>query len=260
MPGRRPAPPGRGAIVPSAASGGIGRHRGQPGNRYAWIMSTLLVADDHPLFRRALAQAVRDRIPVRAIHEAGTVDEARAVLQAQVGAQAGIDLLLLDLHMPGSRGLMGLASLRAQFPATAIVMISAHEDPRTVHRALAMGAAGFIPKSADPDVICAAVSTLLAGGEWLPEEIAAPLARPPDDDGVHLAARLANLTAQQHRVLELVADGLLNKQIADRLEIQERTVKAHLTAIFERLGVRNRTQAGILLRSLDLPDPSRDLP
>ncbi len=221
-------------------------------------MTALLVADDHPLFRRALAQAVRDRIAVSAIHEAGTLDQARAVLQQQ----ENIDLLLLDLHMPGSHGLMGLAGLRAEFPATAVVMISAHEDPRTVRRALAMGAAGFIPKSTDPDLIGQAVGTLLAGGEWLPPALAEPLAGSgsTDDAGDQLAARLANLTAQQHRVLALVADGLLNKQIADRLGIQERTVKAHLTAIFERLGVRNRTQAGILLRSLDLVDPSRELP
>ena len=220
-------------------------------------MTALLVAADHPLFRRALAQAVRDRIAVSAIHEAGTLDQARAVLEQQ----GAIDLLLLDLHMPGSRGLMGLAGLRAEFPATAVVMISAHEDPRTVRRALAMGAAGFIPKSTDPDLIGQAVGTLLAGGEWLPPALAEPLTGGgADDDGDQLAARLANLTAQQHRVLALVADGLLNKQIADRLGIQERTVKAHLTAIFERLGVRNRTQAGILLRSLDLVDPSRELP
>lgn len=232
---------------------------GRPGNRYAWTMTTLLVADDHPLFRRALAQAVRDRIAVSAIHEAATLDQARSALRAE----PAIDLLLLDLHMPGSRGLMGLASLRAEFPATAVLMISAHEDPRTVRRALAMGAAGFIPKRADPDQIGKAVATLLTGGEWLPHGFSG-LPGPGGDEDVaddeQLASRLASLTAQQHRVLELVADGLLNKQIADRLGIQERTVKAHLTAIFERLEVRNRTQAGILLRSLDLPDPSRELP
>ena len=247
---------GAAAIVPSARSQDSKLGRRHRSSRYASGMTTLLVADDHPLFRRALAQAVRERIAVSALHEAGTLDQARALLQTH----PDIDLLLLDLHMPGSRGLMGLAGLRAEFPATAVVMISAHEDPRTVRRALAMGAAGFIPKSTDPDVIGEAVNTLLAGGEWLPEGFADPVAGNPDDEGERLAARLANLTAQQHRVLALVADGLLNKQIADRLGIQERTVKAHLTAIFERLEVRNRTQAGILLRSLDQADPSRDLP
>lgn len=215
-------------------------------------MPTILIADDHPLFRRALAQAVRESVPEAQIAEAGTLAQAQAALNARTD----VDLVLLDLHMPGSRGLMGLAALRAEFPAVAVVMISAHEDPRTVRRALACGAMGFIPKSADPAQLAQALHTVLDCREYVPPALRAALADDHGDDDA-LARRVAGLTAQQHRVLALVADGRLNKQIADALGIQERTVKAHLTAIFEKLGVRNRTQAGVLLRSLDLADPAQ---
>ncbi len=219
-------------------------------------MTTVLIADDHPLFRRALAQTVREQVADAEVLEAGTLDEAAARLR-----QSGeVDLVLLDLHMPGSRGLMGLAALRAEFPAVAMVMISAHDDPRTVARALDCGAMGFIPKSASPEQLGDALTAVLDCRDYLPEglrrEIEALGRSGGVDDGV--TRRLASLSPQQHRVLALVAEGRLNKQIADVLGIQERTVKAHLTVIFERLGVRNRTQAGVLLRSLELADPSRD--
>lgn len=219
-------------------------------------MTTVLIADDHPLFRRALAQTVREQVASVQVLEAGTMDEAFACLRQH----AEVDLVLLDLHMPGSRGLMGLAALRAEFPAVAMVMISAHDDPRTVARALDCGAMGFIPKSASPEQLGEALATVLDCRDYLPDnlrrEIAALKRRGDGDDGV--TRKLASLSPQQHRVLALVAEGRLNKQIADVLGIQERTVKAHLTVIFERLGVRNRTQAGVLLRSLDLSDPARD--
>lgn len=213
----------------------------------------LLLADDHPLFRLALAQAVRAVAPEAAIAEVGSFDEARAWL----AAQPDTDLVLLDLHMPGSHGLMGLATLRGEHPAVAVAMISAHDDPFTIRRALAYGAAGFISKRAGLDELCEALRAVLSAQSWLPPSLrgaVAATATAADDRA--LAARLSSLSPQQMRVLGLVADGLLNKQIADRLDVQERTVKAHLTAIFERLGVRNRTQAGVLLRSLALADPA----
>jgi len=213
----------------------------------------LLLADDHPLFRLALAQAVRAVAPDAAIAEAGTFAEARA----RLGAEPDTDLVLLDLHMPGSRGLMGLATLRGEYPAVAIAMISAHDDAATIRRALAYGAAGFISKRAGFDELCEALRAVLSAQAWLPPSLRGTVAATPADvEDRALAARLACLSPQQMRVLGLVAEGLLNKQIADRLDVQERTVKAHLTAIFERLGVRNRTQAGVLLRSLELADPA----
>ena len=217
-------------------------------------MPRLLIADDHPLFRAALHQAALAALDDGSIAEAcdlpGTLDA--------LGAEPDTDLVLLDLHMPGSRGLSGLAALRGQFPAVAVMVVSAHDEPRVVRRVLDHGAAGFISKSASPGEIATAIRTVLDCGEWVPphlgESVAALAPDPHDSD---LAARLSRLTAQQYRVLGLLAEGLLNKQIADRLAIQERTVKAHVTAIFEKLGVRNRTQAGMLLRTLDLVDPAR---
>jgi len=217
-------------------------------------MPTLLIADDHPLFRAALRGAAAEAAADVATCEAESLDGVLALLEAR----ADIDLVLLDLHMPGNHGLAGLAAIRAQHPAVAVVLVSANEDPHTVRRALDHGAAGYIPKSAGLDEMREAIRTVLACEQWLPPALRGAVTRaqssPADAD---LAARLASLTPQQFRVLTLVAEGLLNKQIADRLDIQERTVKAHLSVIFEKLGARNRTQASVILRELEIGDPSR---
>lgn len=211
-------------------------------------MTRIVLADDHPLFRLALAQAVAAAAPDASLVEAGTLEEARAAL----AAAPETDLVLLDLHMPGSRGLLGLALLRAEHPATAIVMVSADDEAETIRRALAHGACGFISKRCTLQELTTALRSVLAGEEYLPPRVREQLASAATDAATRsLAARLARLSPQQMRVLALVADGLLNKQIADRLGVQERTVKAHLSAIFERLEVRNRTQAGVLLRGLE---------
>jgi len=213
-------------------------------------MTRILIADDHPLFRSALGQAVAGLGAID-VAEADSLD---ATLN-RLAAQPPIDLVLLDLHMPGSRGLTGLAAVRCTHPEVAVVVISANDDPGVVRRALDQGAAGFIPKRLDPDTLAEALETVLDCRTWVPPHLRDPVAAMPaeaDDP----AASIARLTPQQFRVLELVADGRLNKQIADTLGIQERTVKAHMSEIFSRLGVRNRTQAGIAFRRLDLIDPS----
>ena len=219
-------------------------------------MPSLLIADDHPLFRAALRQAARDAVGDVELLEAGDLAGVLAILEAH----PQVDLVLLDLHMPGNHGLAGLAAVRAQHPGVAVIVVSANDDPRVVRRALDHGAAGYLPKSAGLDELRDAIRTVLACETWLPAMLRASVSRaassPNDAD---LAARLASLSPQQFRVLTLVAEGLPNKQIADRLDVQERTVKAHLTAIFERLGVRNRTQAGVVLRELELSDPARHL-
>lgn len=217
-------------------------------------MPRLLIADDHPLFRLALAQAVREVVAEAEVVEAGSLAEARA----QLAAQPDIDLVLLDLHMPDSHGLMGLAALRAEHPGVAVAMISAHDDPATIRRALAYGASAFIPKRSDVARLREALRAVLSCEDYLPPELRdAVLATPATSQDAATAAQLASLTAQQFKVLVRVAEGQLNKQIADALGISERTVKAHLSALFDKLGVRNRTQAGVLLRSLELADPSR---
>lgn len=217
-------------------------------------MSHLLIADDHPLYRIALVQAVRGVVPGAQVDEADSLAAARRVLQAS----PGIDLVLLDLHMPDSFGLMGLAALRAEFPAVAVAMISAHDDPGTIRRALAYGAAGFIPKSASLAELQDALRAVLACETWLPESLRRAVENnPAAAEERALAIRLGSLTPQQFRVLERIGEGRLNKQIAAELGIQERTVKAHVSVIFEKLGVRNRTQAGVLLRRLEIADPTR---
>ena len=217
-------------------------------------MPTLLIADDHPLFRAALRAAATDAAADVATCEADTLNGVLALLESR----HDIDLVLLDLHMPGNHGLAGLAAIRAQFPAVAVVLVSANEDPTTVRRALDHGAAGYIPKSAGLDELREAIRTVLACEHWLPPALRGAVTRtrsaPADAE---LAARLASLTPQQFRVLTLVAQGLLNKQIGDQLQIQERTVKAHLSVIFEKLGARNRTQASVILRELEIGDPSQ---
>lgn len=219
-------------------------------------MPTLLIADDHPLFRAALRQAASDAIAAMTVREAASLDQVLAALDAQ----PDIDLILLDLHMPGNHGLAGLAAIRAQHPGVAVIVVSANDDPRVVRRALDHGAAGYLPKSSGLDELRDAISAVMACEQWLPASLQTAVnsaqSSPHDSE---LAARLASLSPQQFRVLVLVAEGLLNKQIADRLDVQERTVKAHLSAIFERLGVRNRTQASVVLRELELSDPSRKL-
>jgi DNA-binding NarL/FixJ family response regulator len=217
-------------------------------------MVRILVVDDHPLFRLALTRALAELMPDASLCEADSLGTAREALLAAPDT----DLVLLDLHLPGSHGLAGLAALRGEFPAVAVAMISAHEDPRTVRRALEFGAAGYLLKSADLGEITEALRTVLDARSYIPPALrAAVQSQRGDSSDRDLAQRLNSLTPQQSRVLGMVAEGLLNKQIADQLGISERTVKAHLSALFERLGVRNRTQAGVLLRSLELADPAR---
>ena len=219
-------------------------------------MPRLLIADDHPLFRAALRGAAIDAVVELSVLEAESLEGVLAALEAN----RDIDLVLLDLHMPGNHGLAGLAAIRAQYPEVAVVVVSANDDPRVVRRALDHGAAGYLPKSSGLDELRDAIRSVLACEQWLPTSLRASVARAQSSQhDAELAARLASLSPQQFRVLTLVAEGLLNKQIADRLDVQERTVKAHLTAIFERMGVRNRTQAGVVLRELELSDPARQI-
>lgn len=203
----------------------------------------VVLADDHPLFRAALRQAVLQVAPAAALHEAADADGLRTVVQQQPDA----DLVLLDLMMPGSRSFAELAWLRSQFPGIAVLVVSATENSDVVRRARTFGAAGYVPKSAPLPQLVDAIRTVLDGGEWLPAVGAAGDSRRAD-----LAAKLASLTPQQFRVLELLARGRLNKQIAAELGISEQTTKAHVSATLAKLGARNRTQATLLYRELEI--------
>ncbi|ABQ61400.1 hypothetical protein H721_00347 [Brucella ovis IntaBari-2006-46-332] len=200
-----------------------------------------IIADDHPLFRGALRQVLSGQSENVEIIEAGDFDTVRKL----VGEKDDTDLLLLDLTMPGGTGLSGLVALKALQPALPIIIVSATDDPATIHHALELGASGFISKSASMETIGEAVGAVLAGDIWTPDDI--DLDHPKDSEIESLIARLRTLTPQQTRVLTMLTEGLLNKQIAFELGVSEATVKAHVSAVLQKLGVDSRTQAVILL-------------
>ena len=200
----------------------------------------IVVADDHPLFREALRLAIVAALPDAQVVEAGSLDGVEVAMAA--GPET--DLVMLDLNMPGMQGLSGLVFLRAQFPSTPVAVISANEEASVVRRAIEFGAAGYIAKSATPDQIHAALRAMLAGEMSLPPGI--ELGGRPADPDAALAARLARLTPQQVRVLMMLNEGLPNKQIAHALAVSEGTIKAHVSAILQKLQVESRTQAVLL--------------
>lgn len=212
---------------------------------------TLIIADDHPLFRAALREAVVQLFAAAQVVEASDV----AALQALVQAHPAADLLLMDLHMPGAQGFSALIELRAHYPALPIAVVSAVEEPNTIRRVLDFGASAFIPKSSSLETIGEALRTVLQGGVWMPPTVHAA-ALSSDEADQALAARIASLTPQQFRVLMLLADGRLNKQIAGELEVSEATVKAHVTAILRKLGLYRRTQVAVLAQRLIQADAS----
>ncbi len=200
-----------------------------------------VVADDHPLFRGALRQALAGIGDENAILEAGDFDSAKALIVENDDA----DLLLLDLSMPGASGLSGLVALRGIHSSMPMIVVSAHDDPETIRRSLELGASGFISKSSGMDAIRKAVTTVLAGEIYTPEEI--ELGTEGDPEISDIIRRLQSLTPQQTRVLGMLAEGKLNKQIAYELQVSEATVKAHVSAVLQKLGVDSRTQAVIQL-------------
>ena len=204
-------------------------------------MDPVVIADDHPLFRAALRAAVERAAPGAEIHETDSLAGALALLAAHE-----VGLLLLDLKLADSEGFLGLSRVRAEHPVVPVAVVSASEDGATVRRALALGAAGFVPKSAALDVMVTAFQALLAGDGW------APVLADDAPAEAELNGRLASLTPSQLRILAGLREGRLNKQIAHDLGVSEATIKAHLTAVFRKLGVQNRTQAVLLARSLEL--------
>jgi DNA-binding NarL/FixJ family response regulator len=201
--------------------------------------ATIIIADDHPLFRGALRQAIASVMPKARVVEANGMDE----LNATLGQERDVDLILLDLTMPGVQGFSGLLSLRAQHPELPVVIVSANEEATVIRRAMEFGASGFIPKSVDVDSIGGAIEAVLAGDTWTPSDV--DLSATEDKETADLVRRLGTLTPQQVRVLTMLSEGLLNKQIAYELSVSEATVKAHVSAILDKLGVDSRTQAVI---------------
>jgi DNA-binding NarL/FixJ family response regulator len=203
---------------------------------------TIIIADDHPLFRNALFQSIHMAISGANLLEADSLDALLTVLEKEPDP----DLLLLDLKMPGSNGMSGLIHLRSQYPDLPIVVVSASEESSIVSQAKSHGAFGFIPKSSDMRSLISALNQILAGDSYFPE--GSIKNNQACDD---LATRISSLTPQQYKVLGMLSDGLLNKQIAYDLDVSEATIKAHMTAIFRKLGVKNRTQAVIFLQQTE---------
>lgn len=210
----------------------------------------IVIVDDHPLFRKALNQALATSLTSAEIIEAGSLDE----LTTRLAADRAVDLILLDLTMPGVQGLSGLLFLRAQYPEIPVVVVSASEDATTIRNAIGFGASGYVPKSQPVDGIRMAVRKVLEGEIWVPPDV--------DLEGqsveAELVARLSTLTPQQVRVLMMLGEGLLNKQIAYRLNVSEATIKAHVSAILQKLGVDSRTQAVIAINKLQSGDWQRN--
>jgi DNA-binding NarL/FixJ family response regulator len=214
-------------------------------------VSDVLIADDHPLFRDALQRAVLAALPDATVHTADSVPALFALIETLPDA----DLLLMDLHMPGARGYSALAHIRGQYPGLPTIVVSGHEEAQVARRALAHGASAYIPKSAAVDDIVEAVRTVLDGDVWLPHQLMGGTVELKADEA-DIAARIASLTPQQFRVLNMIAEGLLNKQIAYDLGVSEATVKAHMTAIMRKLGVSNRTQVALAASHLDVEKES----
>jgi DNA-binding NarL/FixJ family response regulator len=208
-------------------------------------VTRLIIVDDHPLFRGALSLALSEALPNSEIQEASSLEALTQVL----ATGADIDLVLLDLSMPGVQGLSGLLFLRAQYPETPVIIVSATEDRQIIRRCIEFGASGFVPKSEPVENIRSAVQDVLAGTIWTPPDVDLTLG--PPTEHADLLTRIALLTPQQLRVLMMLSEGLPNKLIAYKLGVSEATIKAHVSQILTKLGVDSRTQAVIAINRLE---------
>ncbi|MDI4664274.1 response regulator transcription factor [Xanthobacter autotrophicus] len=220
-------------------------------------VSRVLIVDDHPLFREALHSAVNVACPGSEIREATSIADAVAMINA---TELAFDLVLLDLTIPGTEGFEGLLEVRARFPELPVVIVSSFEDTRIVQQALSYGAAGYVPKSSTKAEIASAITEVMAGAVHLPQCLGGARPALSGDACDDLLARLAALTPQQLRVLQMLRLGLLNKQIAHELDVCERTVKAHVSEILRKLGVYSRTQVVIETAKIDFEALSETLP
>ena len=209
----------------------------------------IVVADDHPLFRDALSGIVSVGFKDAKVVSAEDLTTTIAALENT----PDVDLVLLDLNMPGVQGFSGLIFLRGQYPTIPIIVVSGSEDVDTIRRSVSLGASGFIPKSSNTDTMKSALTAVLEGGVWVPDQAAIDNDN-RDDELLEIASRLSTLTPQQMRVLMMLKEGLLNKQIAFELNVSEATVKAHVSAILQKLDVNSRTQAVIVASKIATTD------
>lgn len=204
----------------------------------------IIIVDDHLLFRDALNNSLTHAFGDITTRQCGSLAELIELLKDD----SDVDLLLLDLNMPGVQGFSGLLFLRAQYPSIPVLIVSATGDPATISRALNFGASGFVPKSRPIEEIRSAVQAVVDGDIWIPPDIDLTSAQSSEEE--QLVEKLASLTPQQVRALVMLGDGLLNKQIAFELGVSEATIKAHVSAILQKLNVDSRTQAVIAIKRL----------
>lgn len=228
-------------------------------------MYKIVTADDHPIFREAIANVVRSRYPDSEILETCNLDDTLEL----IGQDDDVDLVLLDLNMDGMDGFQGLMRLREMAPSIPVVIVSAEEDKKVVLQAITFGAVGFITKSSPRDQMHKALEQILSGSVYLPSDIIRGDSTPSANLSGAQALRqqrqaetidpalLSSLTRRQIIVLQRMAEGESNKQIAYTLSIAETTVKAHVSAILRKLGVSNRIQAVIAARDIDFTEISR---
>ncbi|MBP7340075.1 response regulator transcription factor [Niveispirillum sp.] len=216
-------------------------------------MGKVLIADDHPLVRDGLRTVVAVALDRCELFEASDLDEVVRIIDRE----GDFDLVLLDLNMPGNNGFAGLALLRARYPALPVVMVSAACDRQLVNEALRHGAAGFVPKSLARGMIAKALHQVLGGDVYVPDDLEDAPTQAPSGEDQEILRRIDTLTPQQRKVLELVVAGRLNKEIAYELDVTETTVKAHVSAILQKMRVFSRTQAVILANKVNFaPAPS----
>jgi DNA-binding NarL/FixJ family response regulator len=202
--------------------------------------TTIVIGDDHPLVQAALRDALGKAMPEAAVIECLDLD---AVMAAVAARPDGVDLVLLDLNMPGTHGFAGLFLMLAHHPTVPVAILSALQDADTIRRALAYGASGYIPKSLSMAAMADAIRAILAGDVWAPPLSALDT---PEADEAEAARRFASLSPQQLRILTMIVDGKLNKQIAGDLNVSEQTVKVHVSSILRKLNVVSRTQAAVV--------------
>lgn len=208
-------------------------------------MPNIVIADDHPIYRNAMVQTLTTMLPEINSFEASNIKELDEILK-DLDSEG---LLILDLHMPGVNGFEGLAYVSENYPDISTIMISADEDPYVIPLSKRHGANGFIQKSAKVPIICDAVNAVLNGHDWFPDDIV-DLTETKEIDT--LTEKVSKLTVRQLEVFNLVANGLLNKQIAFEMNVTEATVKAHLTGIMRKLDVNNRTEVMLIANKITI--------
>ncbi len=210
------------------------------------MSQTIIIADDHPLFRQALRETVSPIFKDATICELESLQDTQKKL-----AQKRVELLLLDLRMPDSEGLAGLMLIKGMYPALPVIIVSASESAETVRAAIQAGAAGYIYKSYTLKQIHDAVAQVKHGDMHIPQGIESDVSDHEHDE-LDTIARISNLTPSQLRVFIALSRGYMNKQIAAKMGISEATVKAHVTSVYKKLGVRSRTQAVMISKALDI--------